>query len=123
MINPAKIIYQAIVAHIAWKKHLRDIINTGQSEYDVNPDHCDFGHWLNENADKLSLYEHYSEVVNLHKRFHKEAEKIIQLVLNNKRQDAELAVAYGEEFDHLSQELVKNLLAWHEIVNKSGIRL
>jgi hypothetical protein len=112
----ANTIYQAIVSHTTWKKRLHDIIDAGVNEYDVDARRCGFGKWLKENAEQLSLYEHYQHIVNLHSQFHQDAEKIIQLALEEKWKEASKAIEYGSDFDHLSQELVKNLIAWHDIV-------
>ncbi len=117
MSNTANTIYEAIVAHTAWKKRLRDIIDSGKNKYDADPKHCEFGQWLIEHADGLlSIYEHYPQVVHLHDQFHKEAEKIIQLALNGKQQQANAAVEYGSDFDKISTELVQALIAWHDVV-------
>ncbi len=117
MSNTGNTIYQAIVSHTAWKKRLREIIDTGENKYDVDTEHCKFGKWLKENADGLlSIYEHYPQVVHLHDQFHKEADKIIRLALYEKLQEANTAVGYGGDFDHISQGLVRALIAWHDVV-------
>ena len=116
MSNTANTIYQAIVAHTAWKKRLREIIDTGENMYDVSPENCDFGKLLNEHIDELSVYDQYSKVVVLHNEFHEEAAKIIQLALNGHLQEANTAIEYGKDFDNTSQDLVKNLIAWHDAV-------
>ncbi len=117
MSNTANAIYEAIVAHTAWKKQLREIIDTGENKYDVDAEHCEFGKWLIEHANGLlSVYKHYPQVVYLHDQFHKEAGQIIQIALDRKLQEANTAVGYGGDFDHISQELVKSLIAWHDVV-------
>ncbi len=116
MSNIANTIYQAIVAHTAWKKRLREIIDTGENVYDVNPENCEFGKLLCEYVDELSVYDQYSKVVVLHNKFHAEAAKIIQLALNGHQQEANTAIEYGKDFDNISQDLVKNLIAWHDAV-------
>jgi len=116
MSNTANTIYQAIVAHTAWKKRLREIIDTGENNYDVDPEHCEFGKLLSEYVDELSVYEQYSRVVVLHNEFHEEAAKIIQLALTGQKDEANVAIEYGKKFDNTSQDLVKNLIAWHDAV-------
>ncbi|HAI69602.1 MAG TPA: hypothetical protein DCM38_09230 [Gammaproteobacteria bacterium] len=113
----ANTLYQAIVVHTAWKKRLREIIDSGKSEYDIDAEHCQFGQWLKEQADILNTYEHYQPVIHLHNEFHYEAENIIQLAINGKVKEANTAVGYGNHFDHISQELVKNLIAWHDQIH------
>ena len=117
MSNTANAIYEAIVVHTAWKNKLREIIKTGKNKYDVDAEHCQFGKWLIEHADGLlSVYKHYPQIVYLHDQFHKEAGKIIQLALDRKFKEANTSVGYGGDFDHISQEMVKNLIAWHDVV-------
>ena len=116
MSNTANTIYQAIVAHTAWKKRLREIIDTGENNYDIDPKHCEFGKLLSEHVDKLSVYDQYSRVVVLHNEFHEEAAEIIRLALSGKKEEANAAIEYGKDFDNTSQDLVKNLIAWHDAV-------
>ena len=116
MSNIANTIYQAIVAHTAWKKRLREIIDTGKNEYDVSSEHCDFGKLLNEKVGELSVYEQYSTIVALHRKFHDEAAIIIKLATSGQQKEANAAIEYGKEFDATSQSLVKTLIAWHDVV-------
>jgi len=113
----ANTLYHAIVAHTAWKKRLREIIDSGKNEYDIDVEHCQFGQWLKEQADILKTYEHYQDVIHLHNEFHQEAEQIILLALKGKVKEANTAVGYGNHFDHISQELVKNLIALHDQIH------
>ena len=116
MNNIANTIYQAIVAHTAWKKRLREIIDTGENVYDINSESCEFSKLLNEHADELGVHDCCPKIVDLHNEFHKEAAKIIQFALNGQQQEANEAIEYGRDFDNISQELVKNLIVWHDDV-------
>jgi FPC/CPF motif-containing protein YcgG len=113
----AKTLYQAIVAHTAWKQRLRQIIDKGENQYDIDIEHCQFGQWLKKEAEELKKYEHYQEVIDLHREFHQQADNIIQLALKGKVKEANAAIEYGKYFDHISQELVKNLIAWHDQIH------
>jgi hypothetical protein len=55
-------------------------------------------------------------VVELHERLHQEAQQIMRLSRNGKHAEAKAAASYGSNFEHLSQELVQNIIAWHDIV-------
>jgi hypothetical protein len=106
----------AIVAHTAWKKRLHDALNTGHVGHELESKNCELSKWLKDNADELSLYEHYNKVSELHDKLHQEADKIIRLARSGKREEAKAAANYGSEFEHISQQLVQNIIAWHDVV-------
>lgn len=102
---------QAIWAHSRWKVHLKEAIETGQSDFSVetvrNPHACAFGQWLDSKEGKT--LSHYSEIVELHKNFHKEAAKILSLALIGQKKEAASQVQLGSEFSHLTAKLVNTL--------------
>jgi len=112
----ANTIYQAIVNHTHWKKHLHNIIEQGGNPDDFAIEQDKFDNWLKTNAKELSQYEHYSKVVELNRKLHYEAQKIIHLALSGKPTEAKALIEYGSDFEHLSQNLVQNIIAWHDIV-------
>jgi hypothetical protein len=116
MSNTANTIYQAIVAHTAWKKRLNELVKTGTSEQDFKMENCEFKQWLDENAQELSQYQHYAKVSKLHKTVHEKAEEIISSTLQGKKSEAQSQMEYGGEFEELSKELVQLLIEWHDIV-------
>ncbi len=121
MSNIANTVYMAIVQHNKWKHQLKEIVETGQvgEEYDPDPSHCSFGQWMEENADALKAFDKYQQVNELHKQFHDEAGRIVMLALKGEREQAQTSMEYGNEFDHLSQALVKAIIEWHdEIMGK-----
>jgi radical SAM superfamily enzyme with C-terminal helix-hairpin-helix motif len=118
MNNIANEIYQAIVKHTAWKKRLHQVIDTGKKGQDVGIEHCELGKWLKEHAAQLGSYQHYSIVVDLHNKLHKEADQIVNLASRGRTTEAKTAIEYGSEFEHLSQDLVRNIIAWHDVVTK-----
>lgn len=109
-------IYKSIVHHTTWKKHLHEMIESCIVDEDLSEEVCEFGQWLKENFEELKGSEHYSKVVELHHQVHKEAQRIITLALSGKREEALVAIAYGSEFEHTSQLLVQNIIAWHDAV-------
>lgn len=112
----ANTLYAAIAAHTIWKKHLHEIIETGQNESNIGQTQCELGKLLEENALELKQYEHYSKVTELHDRFHREAEYIIFLALKGQTVEAKARVEYGSDFDHISKRLVQALIDWHDII-------
>ena len=116
MSNIANEIYLAIVKHTAWKKRLHNVIETGKKAENLSVEHCELGKWLKDNAISLSSHRHYSKVVELHDKLHKEADRIVSLALRGKTEEARTAIEYGSEFEHISQELVRNIIAWHDAV-------
>mgnify|MGYP003572345585 CR=1 FL=1 len=116
MSNIANTIYGAIVSHTAWKKHLHNVVDAGKNESNLGQKTCELSKWFEENVKELSQYKHYPLVTELHNKFHQETDKIIQLALNGKQQQANAAVEYGSDFDKISKELVQTLIAWHDVV-------
>lgn len=115
--SDARELTKAIVAHGAWKIHLKDAIDTGRSEF--TPDkvrssaNCDFGKWLSSlpAADKSS--EHFKNVAPLHVQFHEEAAKVLELALVGRKQEAERALTdITSEFVVTSARLVNALMEW-----------
>lgn len=109
-------IYKAIVHHTTWKKHLHEMIESGIVDEELGEEVCEFGQWLKENVEKLNSSEHYFKVAELHHQVHKEAQRIITLALSGRREEALAAIVYGSEFEHISQSLVQNIIAWHDAV-------
>jgi len=117
MSNVANQLYKAIMRHTTWKKRFHNMIETGVIiEDDLSEENCEFGRWLKESKPELELYENYSTTVELHNKLHKEAKRIGALVLSGRRDAAYSAIAYGSEFERLSQSLVQHTIAWHDVV-------
>lgn len=114
--NVANTIYMAVVSHTSWKKRLHDMIETDRYEANVAVEHCEFSQWIQANRSELELYKNFTKVEELHKQFHIEAAKIIQLAKRGKKQQAEAALNYGGAFETISQDLVRNIIAWHDEV-------
>jgi hypothetical protein len=110
----------AIGAHRLWKGRLRGIVESGTSDMptDVFRDdhHCSFGKWLyGPEIDAPSKRSaHYKACVELHQRFHIAAAKIVSLAIAGKKQEASTALYGGQDFDEISRELTRELLAWKQ---------
>jgi methyl-accepting chemotaxis protein len=110
----------AIGAHGLWKSRLRAAIAKGASDVPletVRNDHvCSFGKWLYgpeiEAATKTSA--HYKTCAEIHHRFHVAAAGVISLVISGNNQEASRAMEGACEFDKVSRELTRALLAWKD---------
>ena len=102
---------KAIWAHSRWKVHLKQAIETGQSDFSVadvqNPHTCAFGKWLDSAVGK-SLPD-YSQIFELHKKFHEEASQILELALIGKTHEATEQMKLGSHFNQLTAQLVNKL--------------
>ncbi|MDQ7075021.1 MAG: CZB domain-containing protein [Gammaproteobacteria bacterium] len=108
---------KAISAHGMWKHKLRKAIDCGVC--DSTPDrvtmdnNCAFGKWLHERIDahdKGSSY--YSEIVDLHAQFHREAGAILGLVLEGDNAAASSRMTLTSTFSTLSGNLTRTMKAW-----------
>ncbi len=109
-------IYMAIVKHTAWKKRLHEAVQTGKNFSNLGLEQCELGKWLITNAEELKEYDHYYLVVDYHGQLHQEADKIIELAQQGHQQRALSSLEYGSHFEHISQQLVQNIIAWHDTV-------
>ncbi len=104
-------IEKAIWAHSRWKIHLKQAIETGQSNFTVeevqNPHHCAFGQWL-DSAYGRTLPD-YSEVFELHSAFHQEASQILSLALAGQTSEATAKMQLGSPFNQQTAKLVNKL--------------
>ncbi|MCK5881159.1 MAG: CZB domain-containing protein [Sinobacterium sp.] len=110
-------INSAIAAHGAWKDKLKTAIDTGVCESTPEKvkmdNNCSFGKWLHERidpADKTSL--HYTEVVEMHAKFHKEAGSILESALNGRKEEASDKMALGSDFAVYSGMLTRKMEQW-----------
>ncbi|MBL9078947.1 MAG: CZB domain-containing protein [Planctomycetes bacterium] len=105
----------AIGAHALWKGRLIAAIANGNSEYDpanVEPDHrCEFGKWLYTGLGAESRGgPEFTQVKDLHARFHKEAARILRLAVGGKKEEAR-SLLQGD-YARISTELVQKLGEW-----------
>jgi hypothetical protein len=102
---------KAIWSHSRWKIHLKNAIETGQSEFTVeqtrNHHACPFGQWLDSAAGK-GLPD-YKEIVQLHQAFHEEASQVLSLALAGQKHNATDKMVPGSQFTQLTAKLVNKL--------------
>ncbi|MCK5877630.1 MAG: CZB domain-containing protein [Candidatus Marithrix sp.] len=106
-----KEIDKAIWAHSRWKIHLKQAIETGESDFNVentrNSHVCTFGQWLDSDVGK-KLPE-YDVVSKLHYDFHTEAANILELALKGEASEATNKMQMGSKFNQLTAKLVNKL--------------
>ncbi len=104
-------IEEMILAHSNWKHHLKKAIDTSESEFTVeqagNYHNCAFGKWLDSSEGKQ--LPDYSELYELHKEFHHEASKVLNLALEGQKTEAEAKMQFGSLYSKLSSKLVNKL--------------
>jgi hypothetical protein len=104
-------IEKAIWDHSRWKTHLKQAIETGESDFNVtdtgNPHACTFGHWL-DSEDGRTLAD-YDTIVGLHEEFHKEASTILALALQGSASEATARMQIGSKFNRSTAKLVNAL--------------
>jgi len=110
---------KAISAHGMWKQKLRIAIDTGECE--STPDkvkmdnNCAFGKWLYERIDpSVKSSPYYSEIVNLHAQFHKEAGAILEIALKGDKDQANELMGIGQNFAKCSGALTKKMKEWQD---------
>jgi hypothetical protein len=100
-----------ILAHSQWKFHLKKAIDTGQTQFTVEGvrDHhiCDLGKWL-DSAEGKSVPD-YSNLCELHSKFHQEAANVLNLALAGHKGEAEAEIEFGGKFSSVSAMLVNKL--------------
>jgi len=109
--NISEAIDKAIWAHSRWKIHLKDAIETGQSDFTVeqtrNHHTCAFGQWLDSKEGKR--LPDYQEIAKLHQAFHEEASHILSLALAGQKNGAADKMHLGSQFSQLTAHLVNKL--------------
>jgi len=108
---------KAISAHGMWKQKLRKAIDTGECESTperVKQDNnCSFGKWLHERISQdVKDMPQYTEIVQLHADFHREAGEILALALTGSSQEARQRIELGSKFAKVSALLTKKMKEW-----------
>jgi len=108
--------------HSHWKFLLKKAIESGQCELSVahvrDVHHCAFGRWLHSSAGR-SL-PNYSEVVELHQRFHEEAANVLELALQRHFYQASEQLKLGSRFSQASANLISKLSDVRETIENSN---
>jgi len=116
----AQEIVKAIGAHAKWKLRLRHVIDSGTAEIDMadigREDRCPFGQWMFGPTVSEETRESANFLVarELHAKFHNAAARIVELVSEGKRADADRLL--NGEYSQLSTELTALLVNWRRRV-------
>ena len=107
----------AIGAHGMWKTRLKSAIHSGSSEVvpavATRDDQCAFGKWLHGLQEKsVKDSPNYRQCMDLHRRFHREVGRVLDLAIANKKAEAEQAMASGSGFAATSTELTRVMMRW-----------
>jgi Chemoreceptor zinc-binding domain len=111
---------KAIAAHSGWKARLRSAVVSGKSEIPMSTvrvdNQCDFGKWLygSELSEKEKATEHHRNVKRLHADFHREAARVLELLMLGKKGDAEQAIAMGGSYTKASTTLIEAMIKWRD---------
>lgn len=109
---------KAIAAHVMWKTRLKNAIDSGRLDADVQTiardDQCTLGKWLYGNtiAPSERTSGHYETVRSLHADFHKTAARVAELALAGKKAEAEAMMALRGEYSTVSGKLLQALTEW-----------
>lgn len=115
-----KEITKAISSHGMWKNTLRSSIDTGKcssTPEKVQHDyHCSFGKWLLNRIDPSLQGFLYNEIIEIHKKFHIEAARVLTLALKGKKEEALELIQLGSEFSKISSLLISKLIKWQDSI-------
>jgi len=105
----------AQASHAMWKHHLASALGTGRAPRPLaevrREDACDFGAWL-LGTEALRPDPAFVPVRALHLRFHQEAARALELVLDGQREAAGRALSEGGPFERASRDLEDALERW-----------
>jgi hypothetical protein len=105
----------AQASHAMWRHLLASALGTGRTARPVDEvrreDACDFGAWL-LGTERLRESPAFAPVRELHLRFHEEAARALELVLDGQPEAAERALSDGGPFDRASRDLEDALERW-----------
>ncbi|MFN8359119.1 MAG: CZB domain-containing protein [Candidatus Kapaibacterium sp.] len=108
-------ISRAVAAHGMWKARLRNAIDSGSFDGNVetvkNCHLCEFGKWL-DSVEQSKRDAHYRDVARLHEKFHGVAAKVAKLVVDKKKDEANSLLSMSGEFTVVSSELTRAMMNW-----------
>jgi methyl-accepting chemotaxis protein len=117
-------IAKAIDTHATWKVSLSRAIESGTvdvSVADVKQDNlCAFGKWLHGSTipNAARLDPNYIIVRHIHANFHECAARVLELVLQGNKAQADALMAADGEYTKISGQLVAMMLKWQQAVAK-----
>ncbi len=114
-------INNAIAAHGKWKTRLRQAIEKGDIEFDIEKagtdNNCDFGKWLYSESisPEEKKTDYYNRVKTLHAEFHRSIQAAANLLSTGKKAEALQTVNdLNGVFNKISVSLVLLLSEWRD---------
>ena len=120
----SKEIINAIGAHGNWKQRLRRAIESGNIDFTFDKlkidTECDFGKWLHSLSLDEKKSSHWSNIQQLHAKFHIEAARLLELAIQGKKKEAMDGMAIGSDFARLSCGLTMAMVKWKSSLSQIG---
>lgn len=114
---------RAIGAHGSWKLRLREAVQTGKTEWQVETvrrdDACVFGKWLAKLPANVRATDEGKQVAAYHTHFHRLVAGILEQVMAGQRQEAAKEIGAGSEFASLSSQLMQAMMEWKDSLSKT----
>jgi hypothetical protein len=101
----------AIVAHFRWRQRLHEALQHGKTldPGEVGDFHrCTFGQLLAYNA-TLQAHPAYGRIHQLHEAFHREGQRIAELLRSGQQQQAKQALEGNSRYNQLTETLIQAL--------------
>jgi hypothetical protein len=99
-------------AHLEWKARLLNEILNKQKALDsavvANSDICKVGLWISKSKPSFSKFENFCKLIDTHKKFHKEAGEILDIIQgNNQRKTCIDSINnVNSQFNQLSKDVI-----------------
>lgn len=114
-------LYEAIEAHLAWKKRLLDHIDGDQQ---VDPQvagsdvDCTLGRWIIENAETYGEFPLFQKLQDEHIAFHRYAEEVAIAALNDEAERAHALL--DAEYNTMSKAIIRTLARLRQEISEDG---
>lgn len=110
-----------IGSHGMWKWRLKEAVDTGESEWKPEEiradDRCEFGKWLYHFPPTDRGNHHWEKVRTLHREFHLEAARILELVLAGEKKRAEDSLKHRGCYTTTSSQLTLAMTQWASTID------
>ncbi|MCC6407916.1 MAG: CZB domain-containing protein [Planctomycetes bacterium] len=107
-----------VAAHGEWKLTLKRALEAQHphvsSEHVRHDDRCEFGKFYYQLPDADRCSECGLEVREKHAEFHVEAARVLELMEQQRWQEAYDAISPGSDFERLSRELTRLMFSWNQ---------
>jgi len=116
--NTFDAVSKAIGTHGEWKRKLSDAITSGKSNISIavakSDRECEFGKWLLALSPTELANPHAKRAIELHKRFHAEAGRTLELAVSGKKPEAEKSMNLGGDYATASSDLTLHMMNWRK---------